>query len=328
MQTAVRRLVTVPGYVLAWVVWIACVPVWAPLALLTDAVRRSRGMAIRSGAVLGHYLTCEVAGIVISSAAYCWRLLARPAAEDWRALHLRLESWWGSTIYRGVVRIFSLRVEVTGQESLAAGPYILLMRHASTADTLLAAALVSRPHGVALRYVLKKELLWDPCLDIVGQRVPNVFVDREAADGDAEVVAVSRLAADLGPRDGVLIYPEGTRFTPEKRARILQRLRERGDDRALAHAEALRHVLPPRPRGTLALLDAAPGADVVIGAHTGFESARSLASIWRGELIGRRIRVHFRRVARAALPASAEDRAEWLRAEWQALDEWVEENAT
>ena len=39
---------------------------------------------------------------------------------------------------------------------------------------------VSRRYHLRLRYVLKRELLWDPCLDIVGQRVPNIFVDRDA----------------------------------------------------------------------------------------------------------------------------------------------------
>jgi hypothetical protein len=54
-----------------------------------------------------------------------------------------------------------------------------MLRHASIGDTLLASALVGRPHGIFwLRYVLKRELLWDPCLDVVGNRLPHVFVDR------------------------------------------------------------------------------------------------------------------------------------------------------
>ena len=64
------------------------------------------------------------------------------------------------------------------------------------AVVLLAAALLSRPHGVRLRYVLKRELLWDPCLDIVGHRLPNAFVRRGSRDTAGDVAAVRGLMAE------------------------------------------------------------------------------------------------------------------------------------
>ena len=109
------------------------------------------------------------------------------------------------------------------------GPVIVMMRHASIVDNLLPAGLVSLPHRIRLRYVLKKELLWDPVLDIGGQRLPNVFVRREG-DSATEITRIRRLAIGLTERDGVLIYPEGTRFTAKKRDQAIRRL-ERTDPR-------------------------------------------------------------------------------------------------
>ena len=69
-----------------------------------------------------------------------------------------------------------------GEADGARGPYLLLVRHASSGDALLASSLVSAPNRMQLRCVLKRELLWDPCLDIVGNWLPNVFAERDAPD--------------------------------------------------------------------------------------------------------------------------------------------------
>jgi 1-acyl-sn-glycerol-3-phosphate acyltransferase len=303
-----RRVMTVPGYTIAWLLWLGAAPLWLSLAIVVDLVRRSRGVALRSGAVVTVYL---------------WKSLLPVDAERWTDIHFRLEAWWGTTLFRAVVRLFGLRLEVEGDADLGRGPYLLLVRHASTADTLLASALVSGPWGLRLRYVLKKELLWDPCLDIVGHRVPNVFVDRSSEDSAAEVRRVQELARDLGPRDGILIYPEGTRFTHAKRRRILDRFQRNGDAKMLEYARSLAFVLPPRPGGMLGLLEAAPEADIVVCAHTGFEGAASLAHIWRGALVHQVIRVQFRRIPRDEIPSGRDARIAWILEQWQRVDAWV-----
>lgn len=318
-----RRLVTVPGVVLALALWLTCAPFWLPAAAALDLARRRGTVALRSGIFLAVFLACEVAGVVASAAAWLWGRVARPGAERWRDLHFRLEAWWGATLFRAVVRIFSLRVEVEGDAELARGPFLLLLRHASSGDTLLAPALVSRPHGIRLRYVLKRELLWDPCLDIVGNRLPNVFVDRASPDSQRELQRVRELALDLGSRDGVLIYPEGTRFSSEKRRRVLARLEREGDAKRLGYARSLACVLPPRTAGTLALLEAAPDADLVVCAHTGFEGASSLAELWRGALLRSAIRVRFERIPRQRVPQAPAARTLWLLEQWQRVDDWV-----
>lgn len=319
-----RRFVTVPGYALAWLVWISSAVVWVPLFAVVDAIRGGGGVLLRCALLVAVYLTCEVAGVMAGALLWVWAGLVRMEAPRWQDLHFRLEAWWGTTLFRAVKRFFDLRVEVDDQAQLERGPYLLLLRHASSGDTLLASALVSHVHGMRLRYVLKRELLWDPCLDIVGNRIPNVFVDRFTADPAREVDLVRRLANDLGPHDGVLIYPEGTRFSAAKRERAIRRFEKAGDSRMAQYARTLTSVLPPRPGGALGLLDAAPDADVVICSHTGFEGAASLAQIWRGELLHRVIRVQFRRIPRRQIPHDREERTEWLLDQWSQVSAWVD----
>jgi 1-acyl-sn-glycerol-3-phosphate acyltransferase len=319
-----RRLMTIPGYTIAWLVWLAAVPLWLPLVVIVDALRRNQGVALRCAAMVTVYLSCEMLGLLASGALWAWKRTLRVDAERWTEIHFRLEAWWGSTLLSAAVRLFGLRLEVEGDADLGRGPYLLLLRHASIADTLLASGLVSKAHGLRLRYVLKRELLWDPCLDVVGHRVPNVFLDRFSDDSPLEIRRVQELASDLGPRDGILIYPEGTRFSESKRKRILERFDQKDDAKMLEYARSLSSVLPPRPGGTLGRLEAAPEADVVVCAHTGFEGAASLTQIWQGALLHRVIRVQFRRIPRDEIPTEREARILWIQEEWQRVSAWIE----
>ena len=125
-----------------------------------------------------------------------------------------------------------MRVEVEGVDAFVPGPAIVLSRHASYGDSLVSAWVLCCLCGLQPRYVLKRELLADPCLDIVGLRVPNHFIDREAVDGDAELDALSELSVDLGPSSVAVIFPEGTRASDAKRTRAIDKVAERDPDRA------------------------------------------------------------------------------------------------
>jgi 1-acyl-sn-glycerol-3-phosphate acyltransferase len=319
-----RRLITIPGYILAWALWLLSAPIWIPAAALADCLRTSRGgVALRCGAMVAVYLSCEVVGIVACGVLAAARPLLRISEARWIDIHFALEIWWGTTLFHALRRVFGLRLEVEGETALHPGPLLMLFRHTSTADTLIASALVSDPHRLRLRYVLKRELLWDPCLDLAGNRVPNAFVDRFSDDPDAELERLAALTANLGPRDGIVIFPEGTRFSKRKREQVLAKLEARGSTSAFERAQAMRNVLPPRAGGTLALLEAAPRADVVVCAHTGLEGARSFASVWRGDLIHAVVRIRFQRIARQSIPTDREAQIDWLMTEWTRVDEWV-----
>jgi 1-acyl-sn-glycerol-3-phosphate acyltransferase len=322
-QRLARRAVTVPLYFTLCALCFTLLPALLLGAAALDIARGGPRVFTRCVLFFQWYLLCEVAGLLVAFAIF----VSTREREREIARFFRLQCGWLRALLAGGIRCFGLRLEVDGQDVLPGGPLLVLMRHASTADVVLPNVLISRPTGIVLRYVLKRELLWDPCLDVAGHRLVNCFVRRDSADPEREIAVVKSLARGLGPRDGVLIYPEGTRFTPEKQARALARIRAGGDAERSARAGKLAHVLPPRLGGPLALLEECPDADVVFCAHTGFDGVRTMNDFLKGSLVGAAIRVTFWRVPRAAIPRDSDAREAWLYEHWQRVDDWVGRNA-
>ncbi len=300
-----------PLFLLLFAVATVGLPLLLAVALVVDAtrwaVRRRPWMATRLALFLWLYLAAEAAAIVALFLA--WALPPRGRLVE---RTYGLQARWAAFLFGAARRLFSLRFDVEGADAVTPGPIVVLMRHASIVDNLLPAMFVAAPHGLRLRYVLKRELLADPSIDIAGGRLPNCFVLRGADDTEAEVARVRALAEGLGPREGVLIYPEGTRFTAAKRRRAIERQ---------PRAAKLEHVLPPRPGGTLAVLDT--GADVVVCAHHGLDGFASVSDLWRGGLVRRTVRVRFSRFAAASLPEGREARTAWLWQRWHEVDDWI-----
>jgi len=319
-----RRAATIPGYATLAALSFALLPLLLVLALAFDLARGSRLALTRTVLFLPWYLALELLGLVAAGALW----LARPflGPQRFARANFALQCAWARALFAGACALYGMRVEVAGADAFGPGPILLFLRHASVADTLLPAVLVSSRTGRRLRYVMKRELLWDPCLDVVGQRLPNAFVRRGTGDA-AETELVRRLAGGLGPDEGVLLYPEGTRWTPRRRRAVIDRLARSADAKLLERARSLQWLLPPRLGGVLALLEAAPEADVVLGVHTGFEGVRSLADVWNGVLVGRRIQVRFERIPAAGIPATREGRVDWIFDQWSRLDAWLEAHA-
>lgn len=311
-----RRLVTIPALLLAWLVLVSSFPLVGAIAVLVGIVRRRRFVELRMLVFVTVYTTLEIVGLV---RAFSIGLASSGPSRS--ARYVALQAWWANALFSVARAMLGLRLRVEGDDAVSHGPLILALRHASLADSLLPAVLVTRPHGIALRYVLKKELLVDPCLDVVGHRLPNHFVDR-ARPTEADLRAIAALATDLGPMDGTILYPEGTRFTPSKKARALAELAARGS-KQLENAQALRHTLPPRTGGLFAMIDAAPEVDVVFGSHVGFEGFATFADLLSGEMVGRELRVSFWRVPAAEIPREREAREAWLARQWRRVDEVV-----
>jgi 1-acyl-sn-glycerol-3-phosphate acyltransferase len=316
-----RRAVSLPAYLLSTIAVVGLLPVLMPLAVLFDLLHRRRFTTIRCVAMLAVYLLCESAGILASG--FLWLARGIGGERDPSALY-ELQRRWAGALFGAARALFGLRLEVEGAGEIDGAPLLIFIRHASLADTLLPANLIAAPHGYRLLYVLKRELLWDACLDLVGNRLPNVFVRRASGDSTREIDAIRRLALGLQARQGVLIYPEGTRFTPAKRERALARLAEGRNSERLEQLGQLRHVLPPHLGGPLALLESAARADVLFVAHTGLEGAATASDVWNGKLVGRTVRVKFHRVARQDVPSARAERIAWLDREWARIDEWIE----
>jgi 1-acyl-sn-glycerol-3-phosphate acyltransferase len=321
-----RRAISIPVYLGLAGACLLGAPVWLLGALLLDLglgqlARRPRARAV---AFFALYLGCEALGLLAAAGIWCATLGGRIGGPArYLEANAALQRWWSSALFRGGAILFRWTIEAEGLELGDRGPLLLLVRHSSVADTVLTAALVGNPNRILLRYVLKRELLWDPCLDVVGRRLPNAFIDRAAPQKEAEVEAVARLARGLDAGSAVLIYPEGTRFSERKLERRLADLRERPAAGLLGIAETFSAVLPPHLGGVLALLDAAPGVDVALVEHSGFEGAATFAEFWGGALVGRTIRVRLRRFPADTIPEHGRDR--WLYERWSEMDRWIQQ---
>lgn len=316
-----RRAITWPLYLALFVVVSLGMPAWLLVAFAIDLARlrpRQRPLT-RTILLFGIYFACEVAGVV--AAGFVWAQTITSTEAVRVAKNASIQRAWTQALFGGLRFAFGMTLAIEGAEHAAPAPLLLFVRHSSTADTLLAAAAVANPHATVLRYVLKRELFWDPCLDLVGRRLPNAFVDRSGEDRDAQLAIVGALTRDLDERSGVLIYPEGTRFSEKKRTRAIERLRQDGHGALAAIAETYTHVLPPRLGGPLLLLERMRGTDVVFLDHYGFEGAASFGELVRGALVHGHIAIRLRRVAARDIPDT--DRERWLFTEWQETDRWV-----
>jgi 1-acyl-sn-glycerol-3-phosphate acyltransferase len=304
---------------------------FAPALLVAAAVdltlwlrRRKPWMAVRLLVLVWWFLLCELRGL--GGVLRTWVLSGGPWARDSEARRrrvYRLQVQWATRNLACVRRLWGLRFEVEGQELIGSGPVVVLYRHASIIDNALPAELISRACGIDLRYVLKDDLQSLPTLDIGARWVPTCFVHRGSADPAREIARVRMLAHDLtGERDGVLIFPEGTRGTPRKLAALKAR-EDIGDEALRERIARLRHLLPPRTGGPLAVLEDAPHAAVVVCGHTGLEGFNTTRTLWGGQLVNATIRVRFWRHERSELPDDREELAEWLFDRWQELDDWT-----
>lgn len=303
----------------------ACFPVLIVVAMLIDAVRGLRSqtpwMSTRLLLFLLLYLYSECVGLVALAIAWLVAGVGQSRRHRLLAMTYNIQGQWVLFLLAAIKRLFSLRFELEGLDQASRGPLLVFVRHCSIIDTLLPTAFISMAYGMKLRFVLKRELLNDPCIDVAGSRLPNYFAARDGIDSASEIAAVSALAQNLSETEAVLLYPEGTRFSERKRERLLAKLKEK-DPAGFARAEALKHVLPARLGGALALLQASD-ADVLFIAHQGLDGFASVSELFRGALVRRTVRVRVWRVARESIPMAAEAREQWLHQQWQRVDDTI-----
>lgn len=317
LRRARRRVITIPAFLVAWLLAVVLAPVAFPVAFVIDVVRYRRFAIVRGYTFLLLYLSCEVSGI-----AFCAWLLLRYSRTPatFIARNFALQCWWSRVLFYGGIRIYGMKVEADGLENVAQGPMVAFVRHVSPFDNLVPSVHIADLYGIRLRWVMNHSLMRDPTIDILGNRLPNAFVTGLVRD----IRQVRSLASGLGPRDGVLIYPEGGLFSPKNRQRLLDKLRAARDPH-YERAAAFRNVLPPRLGGALALLESNRSADVVFIVHTGLEEAQ-YRKLLSGAFIGGTLRIHAWRVPASEIPADRKALTAWLFEQWTAADAWIEAN--
>ncbi|WP_028061847.1 1-acyl-sn-glycerol-3-phosphate acyltransferase [Candidatus Solirubrobacter pratensis] len=315
----VRRRVIAPLVLVGELVTLAASPVLAAVAAILSPLFGGR-RPLRLLAFLLVYVSRHLAGL-----AACGGLWAAGRVRGRRLLgaHYRVLRWFVGGIARAALRAGRTRVEVHGPEAEAAlrageRPVIVLSMHSGEGDSLLVLDHLLSRYGRRPRVVMHETLRLDPLIAVLGRRLPNRFVDPRGGETETEIAAMS---GGLGPRDAVLIFPEGGNFSARRRRESIERLERRGHFEEAASARAMRHVAAPRPGGALAAIAAAPQADVVFVAHQGFP--QSLRETWRTLPDAKVVTVALWLVPAAAIPVDEQARIDWLFDWWRTLDEWV-----
>lgn len=307
-----RRLVSVPAVVLAAVLLLVLVPIWLPIALIVDLVTAPRRLP-HTRLLLFALCWAWVETSVLGACFVLW--VTRRPLGPWYTI----ERWWAARLVGSLRVTCGFHMEVEGAGATVPGPVVVLGRHASLGDSVASLFVIAPNSGTKPRHVVKREMLTDPCLDIAGNRIPTHFLDRGATDSGPELASLTALSTGMGAEDIAVIFPEGTRANPKKRARALEKIGERDPARA-DRVRGLRHLLPPRPSGSAALLAGTPDADVVILGHIGFEGLDTFGGILRRLPRRAPVRMWLRRIPRSEVPADAAAFTVWLDETWLTLD--------
>jgi 1-acyl-sn-glycerol-3-phosphate acyltransferase len=303
-------------------------PVVAPVALVIAAVadlvtrtprmRRCRGVLLIASLIL-----IDLAGRLLVSGA--WVIspfgfgVERPRSQQ---RYSWIMTWWTSTLMAAIRRITPLPLDTSElDETLLEGNAIVIGRHRSLIDAILPACLFGN-RGLTTHYTLKGELRWEPNIDLVGQRMGHVFLNRRAQDLDAELDPIRDLGAKIDDDSVGVIFPEGTFFNQKRKARAIASLEDKDPARA-ALARQMQYLLPPRPAGTLAFLEGAPDADVILLGHVGFEPFGSVKEILANLGGEHSIIVRAWRFARSSVPTEPNAQVDWLFDRWLEMDEWI-----
>jgi 1-acyl-sn-glycerol-3-phosphate acyltransferase len=325
---AVRRILLPVDVALVLVLGAAFLVV-ALLGLVVGCFGGRRRL-LRVGAAGVAYCAMEI--VVLSRAAGLWlRLKAwrvgRPVSEEqWVAVHeALLDSTLAWLLHVGR-RCFGFTVVLDQAPEPAALheplPVLVLARHGGPGDSFALVHLLLNRYHRRVRIVLKDLLQLDPVFDIVLNRIGNCFLPATHANDKDLTAQLAGIARVLGPGDALLLFPEGRNWTPDRRLRAIRRLRADHGPRAARTATLMAHVLPPRPGGVLACLDARPDLAVVVVAHAGLDRIVRVRQGW--DQLPFTTPMTIRVWPTAPVPQGDDAKRAWLTTEWAVVDQWID----
>ena len=339
----IRRLVLAPLVVAIAVALVVLSPLLALVAVLFavlfGVLGRARTGRMRGLRVLGFaliWLVAEsVALVVLLGLWIASGFGGRLRTDSYQSRHYAVMRWFLDSLYRGAERAFGLQVlvddpELTAEERLArlSRPIIVLSRHAGPGDSLLLVHQLLSVYRRRPRVIMKATLQFDPSVDVVANRVPNVFIKRRQSGERIFTEQIERLARGLDQEGALVIFPEGGNWTPGRWRRGIRRLERQGRRDLAARARDMPNLLPPHPGGALAAIAACPDADVIFVAHAGLDDLVSVRDVWRSLSADLVVRARWWRVPFDEVPRSADHEAQlqWLYGWWERIDTWITEN--
>ena len=137
--------------------------------------------------------------------------------------------------------------------------------------------------------------------------------------------AITDISSTMDTDDAFVIFPEGANYTETRYLRSIEKLREIGRPDLAERAEQLENTLPPKPKGVMTALAAAPSdSDVFLVGHAGLETFVSWGDIWRGMPMDTSVAVKVWHFPGEWVPPPDEQEA-WLYDTWAEIDRWITE---
>ena len=337
----VRRLVLAPLAIVIAAAMVVLFPPLALLALLLGALGRTKPHRMRALRLLSFaliWLVDETATLFMCLGLWLVSGFGgRLHTEPYQARHYAIMRHYVDRLYQAAVGTLGLRVEVdeppltpAEQEARLAGPVIVLSRHAGPGDSLLLVHHLLSVYRRRPRVVMKAALQLDPSVDVVANRVPNVFIQGRRTGEHIFVAQIIRLASGLDQAGALVLFPEGGNWTPGRWRRGIRRLERQGRTDLADRARHMPHLLPPRAGGALSAIAACPAADVIFVAHAGLDTLVSLADVWRSLPIENTVYAKWWRVPAAEVPRALDQdgQVQWLYDWWQRIDDWIAAHST
>jgi 1-acyl-sn-glycerol-3-phosphate acyltransferase len=326
----VRRVVLAPAVVVLAVVVLTTFPFWLLAAAAASPLVPGRLRVPRLVWLIVVYVLWDAAALIALAGLWIgsgFGLKIRTPA--FQRAHYVLTGWFLSVLFWQARWALHLVIDVVGTDPDTAAPgrpELVVSRHAGPGDSFTLIHALVNWFDREPRIVLKDTLQWDPAVDVLLNRLPNRFIAPGHTPGTSIKDEISTLATGLDHNDAFVIFPEGGNFTPRRRLRAIARLRSRGLEDMAVRAENMRHVLPPKPGGLLAAIEAAPDAGVIFVAHTGLDRMMTIGDIWRELPMDKRLIMRFWSVPPEDVPVGEQERIAWLYDWWSLIDAWIEEH--
>jgi len=214
-------------------------------------------------------------------------------------------TWWSMCV---LCTRFVLRAEVAikGDDVPAGENALIICNHQSMTDIVVLFELAFRKGRLGdLKWYVKDVLKWVPGIGWGMVFLDCIFVKRNWTRDKGTIRRVfSRISNDKVPV-WITTFPEGTRLTPAKAQRSMAFARKSG-------LPDLNHVMLPRTKGFVATLEGLDGhLDAVYDVTLGYDDAVPTLGQWTKGYVPK-AHVQVRRFPLAELPASGEERADWL----------------
>ncbi|CAB0045171.1 unnamed protein product [Trichogramma brassicae] len=197
----------------------------------------------------------------------------------------------------------------------------LLMNHSYEIDWLIGWVFCERIKVLGnCKAYAKKSIQYIPTLGWAWKFAESIFLQR-SWDKDKEVIGSQiRELADYPDSIWLLLYAEGTRFTPEKAEASKKFAKEKG-------LPVLKHHLTPRTRGFTASIPHLRGkVDAIYDIQLAFKPSETTKPTMTNLLLGKKVEAHMyiNRIPLNSVPENEEEAAQWLHNIYQVKDRMQE----